>query len=55
MEPTKVKGTDTSQDISFFEFLELLLSNWRWVLASLIIALGYAVIYLQKTAPVYNI
>lgn len=54
MEPTKVKDKDTSQDISFFEFIELLLSQWRWVLASLVITLGYAIVYLQKTAPVYN-
>ena len=54
MEPTKVIEKDTTQDISFFEFIELLLANWRWIVVSLAITLGYAIIYLQKTPPIYS-
>ena len=54
MVPTKIKDKDTTQDISFFEFIELLLANWRWIVISLVITLSYAIIYLQKTPPVYS-
>ena len=54
MVPTKNIEKDTTQDISFFEFIELLLANWRWIAVSLVLTISYAIVYLQKTPPVYN-
>ena len=54
MVPTNVKDKNSTQDISFFEFIELLLANWRWIVICLTITLGYAIIYLQKTPPIYS-
>ena len=54
MVPTNIKDKNSTQDISFFEFIELLLANWRWIVICLTITLGYAIIYLQKTPPIYS-
>ena len=54
MAATKFIEKKTTQDISFLEFIDLLFTNWRWLIISLVITYGYAIIYLQKAAPVYN-
>lgn len=54
MVPTNIKDKNSTQDISFFEFIELLLANWRWIVICLAFTLGYAIIYLQKTPPIYS-
>lgn len=34
--------------------MEIVIANWRWFVISLVITMGYAITYLQKTPPIYN-
>lgn len=53
-EPKDPEVAVINQKLSLKELFRLTLKKWKWVLLSLIVFIGIAILYLQKTNPVYK-
>ena len=42
------------EELKLNEFLYLCLAHWQWFVISIVICLGFAYLYLQRTAPTYS-
>jgi capsular exopolysaccharide synthesis family protein len=47
------KSGEQNEFINIKDFLYLCLSKWRWFVLSLVVVLGFAVMYILRTSPVY--
>ncbi len=54
MEPTK-KPTPPADDIDLMRYVSLFISNWLWIAAALLTALGIAYVYNRYAQKVYNV
>ena len=50
----KAKEKKTSRKFSFYDLVQLVLSNWYWFALSLIICFLCAAFYIRRTAPIYE-
>ena len=48
------KEKRSSRKFSFYDFVQLILSNWYWFALSLIICFLCAAFYIRRTAPIYE-
>ena len=49
-----LQNTEKDENFNLMDFLTILLSNWYWILLSVIIALSIAVFTVMRTTPTYT-